>query len=310
VDNTEFLEIMRPSSLNTLEAAKKPIPPAPFVPGSPTDSVMSPVSSAMRKKMPGMANRKGPLNGNFSFQETGFNLETEVGTRIPAPTNGMTLTLGSSSQNRIRIAKQLGWEFDCVVPDIDEKAIRCEDPLELPLLIAKAKAEKIISHDLLKIKDKSKITTKASPDKSSLGERERERILLTADQICLYKNEIRVKPVDREQAIAFLSSYSNESVTCVSALVATHIPSGRQYTDVNISSIAFDFISPDVIEKVVGRGRVFTAAGGFSVEDPDLYKLIKNISGTIPAVMGFPIQSAVRIISEASGLVSPDGSLG
>ena len=52
-------------------------------------------------------------------------------------------------------------------------------------------------------------------------------ILLTADQIVLFGTEIREKPTSEAQAIEFLSSYSNRDVSTISAVVATHFPTGR-----------------------------------------------------------------------------------
>ena len=97
-----------------------------------------------------------------------------------------------------------------MIPDIDEKAIRHDDPYTLPVLIAKAKAEAIIG----------RLDKNMSPF-----------VLLTSDQIVLFGNEIREKPVDENEAEKFLSSYSNQNVSTVSAVVATHFPSGKSIHD-------------------------------------------------------------------------------
>ena len=51
-------------------------------------------------------------------------------------------------------------------------------------------------------------------------------ILLTSDQIVLFGTEVREKPTCEAQAIEFLSSYSSREVSTISAVVATHFPSG------------------------------------------------------------------------------------
>ena len=122
----------------------------------------------------------------------------------------LPLTLGSSSSSRQAILNCAGWEYDIMIPDIDEKAIRHDDPYTLPVLIAKAKAEAIIG----------RLDKNMSPF-----------VLLTSDQIVLFGNEIREKPVDENEAEKFLSSYSNQNVSTISAVVATHFPSGKSIHD-------------------------------------------------------------------------------
>jgi len=185
--------------------------------------------------------------------------------------------IGTSSQNRIRIAKACGWEFEIRFPDVDEKAIRSDDPLELPLLIAKAKATKLMD---------------------TLSDKHSPRVILTADQICLHKEMIREKPRDKEEARYFLSSYRNDTVTTVSALVATYVPSGKQATAVDVSSVSFGDITDDVVERVLQRGRVMSSAGGFAIEDEDLFSLITAMDGPATSIMGFPVDSAVHVIRE------------
>jgi septum formation protein len=116
-----------------------------------------------------------------------------------------SIDLGSSSSNRQKILQLVEWSYDIMIPDIDEKAFRHEDPLFLPVIIAKAKAAAIFE----RLSDQSPF------------------ILLTADQIVLFDSDVREKPVNEEEAIKFLSSYSNRSVSTISAVVATHYPSGK-----------------------------------------------------------------------------------
>jgi septum formation protein len=89
-----------------------------------------------------------------------------------------------------------------------EKAIRCEDPLQLPILIAIAKASAL----LLRYTDNM------------------PRVIITCDQVVLFEGKIREKPVDDIEASYFLSSYSDKNVSTVSALCITHYPSLVQFT--------------------------------------------------------------------------------
>lgn len=60
--------------------------------------------------------------------------------RVQQPTD-YPIVLGSSSSNRHTVLTLCGWTFDVTIPDIDEKAIRDDDPYLLPVIIAKAKVQ-------------------------------------------------------------------------------------------------------------------------------------------------------------------------
>jgi predicted house-cleaning NTP pyrophosphatase (Maf/HAM1 superfamily) len=133
-----------------------------------------------------------------------------------------------------------------MIPGIDEKAIRADDPTVLPVLIAKAKADAVFQQMR---------SDNTSTHPSSF-------VLLTADQIVLFKDEVREKPENRDEAIHFLSSYSCDKVSTISAVVATHFPSGRQAYEVDIATVYWKEIPSDAIHRVVDRAQIFTSAGG------------------------------------------------
>ena len=114
-------------------------------------------------------------------------------------------------------------------------------------------------------------------------------VLITSDQIALYKNEIREKPIDQDEAKRFLHSYSNSSVSTVCAVMATHLPSMRQASNVSVSTISFGDISASEVDRIIGRGVVFTACGGFDIEDEDMSQRITNLDGTVDCIMGMPL---------------------
>ena len=57
----------------------------------------------------------------------------------------MKLILGSASPRRKKILQGMGYKFDVIVPDIDEKAIRDPDPEKLVLKLANAEADALIN---------------------------------------------------------------------------------------------------------------------------------------------------------------------
>jgi len=69
----------------------------------------------------------------------------------------MKIILGSASARRKDILQQMGYEFEVMSANIDEKAIRFDDPKKLTLAIVNAKADAL-----------EKIKRGRSPHNSSL----------------------------------------------------------------------------------------------------------------------------------------------
>lgn len=162
---------------------------------------------------------------------------------------------------------------------LTEKAIRHNDPMEMPVLIAKAKAEAIM--------EKERMLNWKEP-----------AILLTFDQIVLYRTNVREKPESYAEAVEYLSSYSGDAVSTVSAVVVTHVPSGIQMSSIDIATVYWREISPEVVKRVVDRGAVMNSAGGFLIEDEDLNGLIKGIDRPVDSVMGMPVDLTKRLIKD------------
>ena len=242
-------------------------------PSSPTDNMLSPCSM----KILGRGRKiKSKLIQTSRMGATVIK-EYYEGAAIRPVTN-LPIILGSSSSSRRSILVRNGWIFELANPDIDEKSIRDDNPYDLPIKIATAKADALLAR------------------LNSID----ERIIITADQIVLFKGEIREKPQSEAEAKQFLTSYSNQKVSTVSAIVVTHIPSGRQAAEVDIASIVWGTIPDEVVNAVVQRGEVYGSAGGFRIEDPDLQPYIIRIDGSVDSILGLPVEITNRCIAAVS----------
>ena len=96
----------------------------------------------------------------------------------------MKVILVSQSENRRGVLAKAGYTFDIMVSNIDEKAIRHENLYELPLRLARAKAEALFP------------TIKGPA------------LLITADQVIVWNGELREKPRDRAEARQYLETFS------------------------------------------------------------------------------------------------------
>jgi septum formation protein len=187
----------------------------------------------------------------------------------------MKLILGSSSKYKKSVLEQLGYEFETMNPDVDEFSIRSDDYYELPLLLARAKAENIAQ--------------KVSEPAYIIG----SDIVVVCDGV-LYE-----KPESEEQARTWLKKYSEGyAAECPSGLCIINTQTGKIAEGIDISSIEFNSIPNKVIEDFIQTGDPFSKAGGFSVQLPHLQPYIKNLNGTIEGMMGVPVDLLKKLLEE------------
>lgn len=186
----------------------------------------------------------------------------------------MKIILGSASRQRRRILARMGYDFEVMISDIDEKAIRLEDPRELTKALAMAKAEAL----LLKIKEPA--------------------LLITADQVVLWNNQILEKPENENEARGFLQGYTQHPAQPINYTLVTNTQTGKQAGEGESNTVYFKPFPEEIIDQLVAQGNVFTQAGGFSLEDPFVEPYIDHIEGTLESIEGLPIELTKRLLKE------------
>ena len=162
-----------------------------------------------------------------------------------------------------------------MVADIDEKAIRFDDPKKLTMALALAKAEALRP----KIKEPA--------------------LLITADQVVLWNGEILEKPESPEQARRFLQGYAQHPAQPINAVVITNTKTGVQIGENDENTVYFRRFPNDVIEQLIAQGHIFSQAGAFSFEDPLIAPYVERIVGTIDSVEGLPKEITELLMKEA-----------
>ncbi len=172
------------------------------------------------------------------------------------------------------VLENAGFSFEVLVSDIDEKAIRSNNFEELPLLIARAKTEAL------------------------LKQIHEPALLITADLVVVCHGELREKPKDKEQAKAYLESYSLHPAQTHAAVVVTNIATGKSSEGVDTATTFFKLIPQSVIDQLIEQGDVLRAAGGFIVDDPLIAPYVERIEGEMESVIGLPLALTKRLIKE------------
>lgn len=187
----------------------------------------------------------------------------------------LPVILGSQSYCRKEVFEQHGMKFTVTTADIDEKAIRFDDPTELTLTLAKAKAAAILS----------KITEPV--------------LLVTSDQVVTYQNVIREKPETDDEAREFLRSYAQNPAETVTSVAVTNTATGKQVTGTDIATIYFKPIPEEVIEEYIATKDPFSQAGAFNHNHPLLAPYVGKIDGEGESISGLPWTLTKQLLIEA-----------
>lgn len=188
----------------------------------------------------------------------------------------MKIVLGTASKYRKQVFEEMGYkDFDIMTADIDEKAIRFDDPEKLTLVLANAKADAILAR---------------------LGDE--PVLLITADQVVVWQGKIREKPANEEQAMEWLSAYYIAPARMVNGIVITNTGAGKRVSGVDSTTIVFKKIPKETIDRLIADGEIFNKAGGFGITDPTLKPYVEKIEGTIDSAMGLPKDLTQELIDE------------
>lgn len=189
----------------------------------------------------------------------------------------MKVILGSSSARRKEVLAKMGIPFEIMTADIDEKAIRREDPKEMVLAIAQAKAEALLS----------RITEPS--------------LLITADGVVVCHDLVREKPESKEEARTFLNEYRTYPAHAITAIVVTNTETGASVSEIVDATVVFKYFSDEAMEDMIEKGDALKCAGAFNVVDPYVAPYIERIDGTIEDVMGLSVEATKCLLKGARG---------
>lgn len=179
----------------------------------------------------------------------------------------MRVILGSASEGRQKLMRELGFKFEVMTSDLDERAIRHENARTLTRMLAGAKMNALLAR--------------------CHTEKIREGVLITADQVVVSGNQILEKPLTVEEAWRMLSAYGpNRSALCVNGLAVRNLGSGLFAERNSEAEVIWDEIPGAVINQLIATKRVFKWAGAFRYDDPLLAPYVRRISGDVTDVVG------------------------
>jgi septum formation protein len=170
--------------------------------------------------------------------------------------------LGSNSPRRKEILKEIGLDFSIYPSNIDEnfnKEINLED---IPVFLAEKKANAL---------------------KNKLKEND---ILITADTIVIYKNELLSKPENSYQAKEMLEKLSGKSHKVITGVCLLSKNNKSIFSSKTI--VTFNDLDKFEIEFYVNKYKPFDKAGSYGIQEWVGLIGVKKIEGSYTNVVGLP----------------------
>ncbi len=196
--------------------------------------------------------------------------------------------LASASPRRKELLSQAGLEFEILTSDAEE-VITKEIPSEVVVELATAKAENV----LIKIKETPK-------DADTF-------VIIGADTVVVYKDEILGKPKDEEDAYNMLSMLAGRTHQVYTGVCLLIKENGklRRKSFYESTDVTFYPVSRQDIKRYVDTKDPMDKAGAYGIQGPFAIH-VKGICGDYNNVVGLPIARLYHELYEEKLLLFTD----
>lgn len=177
--------------------------------------------------------------------------------------------LASNSPRRKELLAGLGVAYEVrTLPDVDESYPETLQGADIPLYIAKEKADAYVAM-------------------MQPGE-----LMITADTIVWLDGKVLGKPRDREDALQMLRTMSGRTHEVFTGVCITTTDWQRSFTAQ--TEVRFATLSEEEITYYVDNFRPMDKAGAYGVQEWIGFIGVENISGSYYNIMGLPVQKLYR----------------
>ncbi len=181
------------------------------------------------------------------------------------------IILGSSSPFRKALLDKLQLEFSTDSPDIDETPMKDEQPKDMVLRLAKAKAE-------------------------AIAERHPQSIIIASDQCATLDGKIIGKPGDHASAVEQLKAASGRAVTFYTSLCVMDSALQKQEVTVVPYHVYFRQLTDVQIERYLEKEEPYNCAGSFKSEGLGI-SLFERLEGDDPnTLIGLPLIQLIDML--------------
>lgn len=183
------------------------------------------------------------------------------------------LVLASASPRRRELLHQAGYDFEVHPADIDEDDFPPTIlPSDLALSLAKRKADVI-------------------------GKRFPDYVVLAADTVVAFGDQILNKPRDAEDAVRMLRLLSGTTHVVITGVAVVHQQANFEKAVKVLSAVHMRAMTDGEIKAYVATNEWVGKAGGYGIQDRDPF--VRKVGGDFSNIVGLPMKATVRLLNEA-----------
>ena len=181
------------------------------------------------------------------------------------------IILASGSPRRRELLAGLGWNFEVIPPQVDEKKIDGEPPAELVKRLAEEKASSVASRFL-------------------------GNWVLGADTVVALEGRILGKPNSEGEAAEMIAELSGRTHSVFTG-VALIAPDGRKLINAEETRVTFRPLEKEDILAYIALGESMDKAGAYAIQERGTL-LAERIDGCYFNVVGLPIFRVSQMFAE------------
>lgn len=174
------------------------------------------------------------------------------------------IILASSSPRRKKLLEKYKIEPTIFKPDIEERELACENPIQIAMSLAFEKAYYVSNYF------------------------QNDEIIIGADTIVVYDNEVLGKPEDKEDAFRILSLLSGKEHSVITGVSLISPNSGIKLIDYEETKVEFRKLTEGQINRYIETMEPMDKAGAYGIQGYGEI-LIKGIKGCYSNVVGLPM---------------------
>ena len=179
--------------------------------------------------------------------------------------------LASSSPRRKELLSTLGIPFEIIKPDVDETQLPDEAPHIYVQRLSQRKARTVA--EMI----------------------EGDALILAADTIVVFENDLLGKPADPEEAREMLNRLHNRPHEVSTAFTLMNTASGATITELTTTTVYMRDYTADEITAYIASGDPFDKAGGYAIQN-EAFHPVERIEGSYNNVVGLPIEVVKKVL--------------
>lgn len=183
----------------------------------------------------------------------------------------MDIILASASVFRKKALDLLGLQYAIIPSNINEKAIRDSNPLNMAQKLSEAKAK-------------------------AIGENHPDKIVIAADLFVVQNKTVFEKPTNKEDAINMLRQFPGKKIVIITGLAVFNSNTQKMLSTAESCNVTFRNLEEREISDYVARYPVTNFAGAF--DGDGLLRFAEHIQGNYNFHAALPMNRLVEFLRE------------